>query len=77
MEKHYPANRLTILLVLGHGRHLDVHKVVVDGRVEDGHLLFDRNGSVSLPVSVQTQNIARTVSEITSISVWDWGVSAN
>ena len=33
--------------------------------------------SLSLPVSVQTQNISRTVSEITSISVWDWGVSAN
>ena len=29
-------------LVLGHGRHLDVHEVVVDGRVEDGHLFFDR-----------------------------------
>ena len=24
-----------------------------------------------------TQSISRTVSEITSISVWDWGVSAN
>ena len=27
-----------------------------------------------MPVSVQTQNISRTVSEITSISVWDLGV---
>ena len=30
-----------------------------------------------MPASVQTQNISRTVSEITSISVWDWGVSAS
>ena len=33
--------------------------------------------SLSLPASVQTQSISRTVSEIISISVWDWGVSAN
>jgi DNA segregation ATPase FtsK/SpoIIIE and related proteins len=33
--------------------------------------------SLSSPASVQTQSISRTVSEITSISVWDLGVSAN
>ena len=40
-------------------------------------LLEKQDISLSLPASVQTQSISRTVSEITSISVWDWGVSAN
>ena len=42
------------LLILGHVRHLDLHKVIVNGRIQDGHLLFYRHASASWKCSSRT-----------------------